>query len=628
MEWKYILKLHPDESQRPKPSANAQPLPEHLKESDASLDITNRTDGVPEIGDPFHDPNSEQKWAEWHTASQVTRQRTKVDLSKENRLWYYLGKPSTEAKSQYTENPARPRNNPKSNFLDTVKPPPPPVPAFHRAAYPATYPLKPAPIAVPPRTPMQQPLQSARPYQYRPKEPVMNAWKSPAYNADTRKNPNSPVAHQPNVSYDHRLPPSPYGQPMYQGYHSHRPPQPPQQYQYHPYIPPQPYSTTVWKAQSSTIDPSLQNGIGQYAQSPQHNKTLPAYPYSHGSQGLPPSPYAHSPGLQSSAPPFGPTGHHAAQLTAQAGPHGRSSIPNLMSNPSGTPKPPKYAVTPSTSSIIHAAQSPTEYLTYVIKYPYLRNAYLRRTKTYISPYSLDGGGVSQEWMSKQQAQSPSTPGVKPAPQSGLPMPMPMPTPAPLPALAPAHQGYYHNHNHTHTHTHNEHAHSQAAGPAASRPSAQFQSPDAFQREMARSAQPAEAPKWEQMLKQLATSTGSGSGSGPTGGPPSADSDAQAKYPPLGPRSGLVVGGGGESGDGTGTGTVAVAGEMKRPSPSPISEDGKGGGGTAAAAACDATVDAVASTSASTSTSTSTAVAPPLQGAVAPQDHGAETWRYS
>src|SRR5689334_21375461 len=116
VEWKYILKLHPDESQRPKPSANAKPLPEHIKESDASLDITNRTDGVPDMGDPFHDPNAEQKWAEWNTAPDVTRRPAKVDFSKENRLWYYLGKPSTEARPHYTEDPAKPRNNPKSNF--------------------------------------------------------------------------------------------------------------------------------------------------------------------------------------------------------------------------------------------------------------------------------------------------------------------------------------------------------------------------------------------------------------------------------------------------------------------------------------------------------------------------------
>jgi hypothetical protein len=171
VEWKYLLKLDPEESQRPKPSANAKPLPEHLKENDASLDMSNRTDGVPEMGDPFLDPNSEHKWAEFNTAPAVTRRCAKVDLGKENRLWFYLGKTSTEARPQYTENITRPQHNPKSNFLDTVRPPPPAIQTFQHRTYPATYPIKPAPLAMPPRTPVQE---SMRPYAYKPKESMIH----------------------------------------------------------------------------------------------------------------------------------------------------------------------------------------------------------------------------------------------------------------------------------------------------------------------------------------------------------------------------------------------------------------------------------------------------------------------
>ncbi|KAI8943734.1 hypothetical protein NX059_001714 [Plenodomus lindquistii] len=596
VEWKYILKLHPDESQRPKPSANAKPLPEHLKESDASLDITNRTDGVPEIGDPFHDPNSDQKWAEWNTAPQVTHKTAKVDLSKENQLWYYLGKPSTEAKAQYTEHPGKPRHNTKSNFLDTVKPPPPPVPTFHRAAYPATYPLKPAPISVPPRTPMQHQLQPSRPYQYRPKDTTANSWKSPVYKSDTRKNPNSPVAHQPNVSYDHRPPSAGYGQGAYQGYHSHRPPQPqqqhqPQQYQYHPYVPPQSYSTSTWKAQPSTTDPSLQNGVNQYPHSSQHNKSLPPHPYSQASSGLPPSPYSHSPGQQPSA-----AASYSAGQAQRGTPHGRSSIPNTLSNPAvGPPKPPKYAITPSTSSIIHAAHSPTEYLTYVMNYPYLRNAYLRRTKTYISPYSLDGG-ITAEWMPKQiQVPAPSGPvGI------GL---------GGKPGVVSSPQGYYHGHGGAPGYT------GSPSGLPTPRPAAQFQSPDAFQREMARSAQPAEAPKWEQMLKQLATSTGPGpsSSTGTTHTPQA----PQPRYPPLSSRSGLPYDMP-RSMSHASSGVVATptpsAREVQRPTPSPISDDGKNG-------------EAAAAAGAKTAPDVNGGTLLPLQKSV-PQVHGGETWRYT
>ncbi|USP80546.1 hypothetical protein yc1106_07820 [Curvularia clavata] len=559
IEWKYILKLHPDESQRPKPSANAKPLPEHLKETDASLDITNRTDGVPEMGDPFHDPNSEQKWAEWYTAPEVTQKMAKVDLSKENQLWYYLGKTSTEARPQYTENPARPRHNPKSNFLDTVKPPPPPVPAFHRASYPASYPLKPAPIAVPPRTPVQQYMPNSRPYSYKPKDSTGTPFRSPVYNPDTRKNPNSPVAHQPNVSYDHRMPHGQYGQQSNQGYHSHRPPHPAQQpLQYHPYVPPQSYSTTSWKSQPATSGPML-SGIDKHAQAPPHANGLPPHPYAQASRHMPPSPYSQNQG-PGAVPAYGPPGRQA-----QGPSNVYSPISSMPSNPSGPPKPPMYAVTPS-SNIIYAAQSPTEYLSYVMNYPYLRNCYLRRSKTYISPYSLDRG-IAPEWMPKPTARANGTPTTI-APKPILPN-----------GSAPP-QGYYGQ---------------PSTGPSAPKPSAQFQSPDAFQREMARTTQTTEAPKWEQMLKQLATTTGQPS-ERPTTEPPSQEprpspsQDAPQRT---------------EASQGE-TASLTAPQQPQRPTPSPISDDGKAD-------------DAAASEQEKPATPS---VQPESKG------HGAETWRYS
>jgi len=99
----------------------------------------NRTDGVPEMGDPFHDPNSGQKWAEFNTAVEVHHpSQAKVDLSKENQLWYYLGKTSTEARAQYTEDLAQTRYNTKSNFLDTVNPVPQIPPPGERRSFPAS----------------------------------------------------------------------------------------------------------------------------------------------------------------------------------------------------------------------------------------------------------------------------------------------------------------------------------------------------------------------------------------------------------------------------------------------------------------------------------------------------------
>jgi hypothetical protein len=576
VEWKYILKLHPDESQRPTPSASAKPLPEHLKESDASLDITNRTDGVPDIGDPFHDPHSEQKWAEWNTAPGVTRRTAKVDFSKENQLWYYLGKSSTEARPQYTEDPAKQRNNPKSSFLDTVKPPPPPVPAFVQRSYPAAYPLKPAPITVPPRTPQQQLQPAGRPYQYRPKETYMTSFRSPVYNPDTRKNPNSPVAHQPNVSYDHRPPPQPNGQTLYHGYHHHPPPPAPaqqQQYQYHPYVPPQAHSTTSWKVQPATSGPML-NGIDQYAHTSQHPKALPQSPFTQGPNSgsprqLPPYPWSQGP-VQNTKPDYAPPSYSPA---GQA-PSGQASVSNMLSSPSGTPKPPKYATEPS-YPVVYAAQTPTEYLVYVMKFPYLKNAYLRRAKTYVSPYS-PGGGFTEAWMPKLPNSSSSTP-TSITPRPGEPV---------------EHQPQYQGHP-------------PPPSLPAPKPTAQFQSSDAFQRDMARTGQPVDGtPKWEHMLKRLATSTGSTTMPAGTAGSPQAPQPYHAQPPPRSSMSHELLPN--MTTAQTHTTSQLLSREPQRPTPSPISDDG------------NASVDAP--------TTDGNPTLPQLQAA--PPLHGAETWRYS
>ncbi|KAK8152126.1 hypothetical protein IWX90DRAFT_490740 [Phyllosticta citrichinensis] len=93
--------------------------------SDPALNSKNQKDGPPEVGDdPFSEQNSSQKWAEFNTASaEEVRNpfQVKVDLSKPNQLWHYLGKTSTEARAQFTDDPKKPVHNTKGNFLETVK---------------------------------------------------------------------------------------------------------------------------------------------------------------------------------------------------------------------------------------------------------------------------------------------------------------------------------------------------------------------------------------------------------------------------------------------------------------------------------------------------------------------------
>ncbi|KAF2660831.1 hypothetical protein K491DRAFT_725165 [Lophiostoma macrostomum CBS 122681] len=492
VEWKYLLALDSVDSERPKPSVNAKPLPEHLQQNDSSLAITNRTDGVPEMGDPFQDPNSEQKWAEFNTAAEVTHKIAKVDLAKPDRLWHYLGKTSTEARPQYTEDPTKPKHNMKSNFLETVKPAPIPIPPMIGRSYPASYPIKPAPVSIPPRTPLQPYIQPAdKPYAYKPR--TEQAYRAPVsnYSPDTRKNPNSPVAHQPNVVYNHRATPQ-YGySPYSNGYHQHRVPVT-NTHTFHHYTPPQqPPATTAasnWKP-ASTSGPLLE-GIDRYAQSGQ---SLPAYPYYQAPPNvprqIPPFPHAQSPGQRPLYSPSAATTAPPPQVQDLA----RNMAPPIMSNPAGPSKSPKYAS--ATPSSVYTAQTPllqSEYLAYVTKYPYLKNAFLRRAQTYISPYSPNGGFTS-EWMPK--------PGSTPA--SAAPRPSSTNrTPQGLGLNLSG--GYQHN-------------------LPPPRPSFQFQTPDAFQRDMAKAQ--SGMPKWESRMMQLAAVPGSTSQPGMT---------ASASAPFLGP----------------------------------------------------------------------------------------------
>ena len=463
-----MLKLDPEESQRPKPSANAKPLPEHLKENDASLDISNRTDGVPEVGDPFLDPNAEQKWAEFHTAPDVLQKVAKVDLNNKDRLFFYLGKSSTEARAQFTDDLSNPVHNPKSNFLDTVKPPPPVYPQYQQyqqyqqRPYQTAYPIKPAPISVPPRTPTQPQI---RPYQYKPKETMMTSFRAPAYNPDTRKNPNSPVAHQPNVTYDHRSAGSPYGYPTQQpGYHTHRQPQG----GYIPYAPPHHAYSGQAKSPSTGGAQHFSNvqHYGQPAAAPQGVQPNPNV--------LPPLPFSQSQGPVP-RPVYSPTdGPHVSQPQSYPG---GAPVSNVLSAPTGTSRASMYANCHS-SLPTQPPPSQSDYLAYVTKYPYLKNAFLRRAKTYISPYSPNGGFTS-EWAPQiphntngpPNTMNPARPGGQLTP--GVPVAYGGPPNQPVP-----------------------------------RPTPQFQSPDAFRQDLNKAPRPLSgAPKWETMLKSLNNTAG-------------------------------------------------------------------------------------------------------------------------
>ncbi|KAK4204737.1 hypothetical protein QBC40DRAFT_292595 [Triangularia verruculosa] len=120
VEWKWLLLPDPADYRLPKASANAILMPT-CRKAKQEINAKRAVDEVPRKNDEF---GPGLVWAEFHTSDRIqNRQQVKIDLSKDNQVWHYLGKTSTEAKAQYTENLARPEHNLKSNFLDSIPKP-------------------------------------------------------------------------------------------------------------------------------------------------------------------------------------------------------------------------------------------------------------------------------------------------------------------------------------------------------------------------------------------------------------------------------------------------------------------------------------------------------------------------
>lgn len=172
IEYKYLMLPQASDYRIIKPSPNALPMPK----SHSFATSKRQTDDTPRPDDKFGDSEI-YTWKEFVEGEQPNNPaQVKVDLSKENQIWYYLGKKSTEAKAQFTEDIVnKPRFNPKGHFLETL-----PKPTYAaaistpRQSYPASHPNQTAMNAARTR-PLQQSMSVPRPekpYMYKPRVPA------------------------------------------------------------------------------------------------------------------------------------------------------------------------------------------------------------------------------------------------------------------------------------------------------------------------------------------------------------------------------------------------------------------------------------------------------------------------
>ncbi|KAI9742425.1 MAG: hypothetical protein M1818_003959 [Claussenomyces sp. TS43310] len=128
----------PSDLRLPKPSANAIPMPASRKAKESLNTSKRQADDLPRKDDIFV-PGFTISEFNTHDLPKNSYQ-VHVDLSRDFQLWHYLGKSSTEAKAQYTEDPAKQREHPRGRFLDTI-PKPVQRTATSRTSMPASYPI-------------------------------------------------------------------------------------------------------------------------------------------------------------------------------------------------------------------------------------------------------------------------------------------------------------------------------------------------------------------------------------------------------------------------------------------------------------------------------------------------------
>lgn len=310
VEWKWLLLQDPADYHLPKASANAIPMPTSRRAREKIKATKRQTEEIPRADEPFVDGFT---WSEFNTCKPNTKMQAKVDLSKENQLWYYLGRNSTEARAQYTDNPKSSKHNPRSNFLDTIpRPPPaPPQPRKSFAGFTFAAHLQGGP----------RPTKTEKPYEYKPKNPITPSFVPSPYTSQQFVPPRPAAPYTPQ----HVMPKPP--QPQY--------PQPqhslPQQALFTPqqFVPKPNYLSSGFTPKTAPAKQTAPKRRTPKAQQPRTQQPLQARP--------PPPPHQQPPPL----PPPPPQSQPQWQQQQQQSPfQAQQPIHTSMQQ---TPKPPQQA---------------------------------------------------------------------------------------------------------------------------------------------------------------------------------------------------------------------------------------------------------------------------------------------
>lgn len=385
VEWKWLCVLDPVDSQRPKPSTTALPMPAGMNKG--AVSVTNRQDGVPTQEDVFHD-NPSFKWHDFYnphmpppgyeSAVINAPMKLKVDVEAADQLFFYLPTISTEAKCFFSAKAGSADVAPKANFIDRVT---------TRTTYqyptqrPTLAPARPNPTpgtstfaATQRRDSNDQPHnQQKRPYIYKPKQPTRPnvMW---GVDPQALASQRSFLADGSRRSHEFSLPqPHPQGSPYsYAGSDPALHTMPARAFPREHYYSSETLPAAFPGEYSGFIKAARRGSQSSLGYAPEMQQS------SHVKNVAPVAPMMGASGSPVSMPP---NPNPYTSITSRP-----SSSARTHQSPIGTP-----------ASTATRPEVPPGFLENLTKYPYLKNSWLRKQSSYESPYPV-GGGFSAAYL--------------------------------------------------------------------------------------------------------------------------------------------------------------------------------------------------------------------------------------